>query len=175
MSLININFIISALVIIAVFVMQYVFNMTPCDMCLIERYPYYLLIIIGLASIIFKFEKRATIKKIANYASILILLFGFLYTLRHVLVERNLVNLNSGCTSNLSDLSDKSKLLESLNQTPLIRCDEPTYLFNFISVAEANLIMTFLLLCIILFFEGSINLNNELPITDGCSKISFCM
>ena len=158
MSLININFIISALVIIAVFVMQYIFNMAPCDMCLVERYPYYLLIIIGLASIIFKFEKRATIKRIANYASILILLFGFLYTLRHVLVERGLVNLNSGCTSNLSDLSDKSKLLESLNQTPLIRCDEPTYLFNFISVAEANLIMTFLLLSITLYF---IFLKNE--------------
>ena len=68
------------------------------------------------------------------------------------MVERGLVNLNSGYTSNLSDLSDKSKLLESLNQTPLIRCDEPTYLFNFISVAEANLIMTFLLLSITLYF-----------------------
>ena len=152
MSPININFIISTLVIIAVFVLQYVFNMAPCDMCLVERYPYYLLIIVGLASIIFKFEKRATVTRVTNYASILILLFGFLYTLRHVLVERGLVNLNSGCTSNLSDLSDKSKLLESLNQTPLIRCDEPTYLFNFISVAEANLIMTFLLLSITLYF-----------------------
>ena len=100
MNLININFIISVLVIIAVFVLQYVFKMAPCDMCLVERYPYYLLIIIGLASIIFKFEERATVKRIANYASILILLFGFLYTLRHVLGERGLINLNSGCTYN---------------------------------------------------------------------------
>ena len=53
MSLININFIISALVIIAVFVLQYVFNMAPCDMCLVERYPYYLLIIIGFAGIVY--------------------------------------------------------------------------------------------------------------------------
>ena len=152
MSLININFIISALVIIAVFILQYIFNMAPCDMCLVERYPYYLLIIIGLASIIFKFEERATFKRITNYASALILLFGFLYTLRHVLIERGLFNLNSGCASNLSDLSDKSKLLENLNQTQLVRCDEPTYLFNLISVAEANLIMTFLLLFITLYF-----------------------
>ena len=152
MSLININFVISTLVIITVFVLQYVFNMTPCDMCLVERYPYYLLIIIGLASIVFNFEKSAVIKKVINYASILILLFGFLYTLRHVFVERGLINLNSGCTSNLSDLSDTSKLLESLHQAPLVRCDEPAYLFNYISVAEANLIMTLLLLSITLYF-----------------------
>ena len=126
MSLININFIISALVIIAVFVMQYVFNMAPCDMCLVERYPYYLLIIIGLASIIFKFEKRATVTRVTNYASILILLFGFLYTLRHVLVERGLIYLNLGCTSNLSGLSDKSKLLESLNPVSYTHLTLPT-------------------------------------------------
>lgn len=152
MSLININLAVSTVVIIIVFILQYIFRMAPCEMCLIERYPYYLLIFIGVISFIFNQENKPSFKKISNYISLLILLFGFFYTLRHVGVERGLINLNSGCNINLSNSSDKSLLLESLTQAPLIRCDEPSYLLNLLSVAEANLIITTLLLLISLYF-----------------------
>ena len=43
-----INFIISVIVIFVVLVLQYNFNLPPCDMCIKERYPYYILIFLSL-------------------------------------------------------------------------------------------------------------------------------
>ena len=92
-----------------------------------------------------KIEKTG-LKKIIDYLSILAVLFGCIYTLRHVGIERGILNLSTECSGSLVNTSDKLALLEELNQAGLVRCDEATYLFNFISIAESNLIlMTFLL------------------------------
>ncbi len=152
MNSININLSISLIVLIIVFILEYIFKFIPCDMCLVERYPYYALILLSIIAMYLVRIEKAELKKIIDYVSISTILFGFIYTLRHVGVERGIIKLSTECSGALINTSDKTALLEELNQTALVRCDEATYLFNFISIAESNLILMTFLLFINIYF-----------------------
>ncbi len=152
MNSININLSISLIVLIIVFILEYIFKLIPCDMCLVERYPYYALIFLSIIALYLVRIEKAKLRKIIDYVSISTILFGFIYTLRHVGVERGIIKLSTECSGALINTSDKSALLEELNQAALVRCDEATYLFNFISIAESNLILMTFLLFINIYF-----------------------
>ena len=152
MNSININLSISLIVLIIVFILEYIFKLIPCDMCLVERYPYYALILLSIIAMYLVRIEKAKLRKIIDYVSISTILFGFIYTLRHVGVERDIIKLSTECSGALINTSDKSALLEELNQAALVRCDEATYLFNFISIAESNLILMTFLLFINIYF-----------------------
>ena len=152
MNSININLFISLIVLIIVFILEYIFKLIPCDMCLVERYPYYALILLSIIAMYLVRIEKAKLRKIIDYVSISTILFGFIYTLRHVGVERGIIKLSTECSGVLINTSDKSALLEELNQAALVRCDEATYLFNFISIAESNLILMTFLLFINIYF-----------------------
>ena len=136
------NISISAIVLIAVYVLEYGFKMTPCEMCIIERYQYYSLIVLGIIGL-FSTDKLG---KITQYLMLCILTVGVFYTLYHVGIERSIFEGKSTCSGSFSSVIDKEALLENIEQAPLIRCDVATYLFNFISLAESNLIVTIMLL-----------------------------
>ena len=152
MNSININLSISLIVLIIVFILEYIFKLIPCDMCLVERYPYYALILLSIIAMYLVRIEKVKLRKTIDYVSISTILFGFIYTLRHVGVERGIVKLNTECSGALINTSDKTALLEELNQAALVRCDEATYLFNFISIAESNLILMTFLLFINIYF-----------------------
>jgi len=136
------NISISAIVLIAVYVLEYGFKMAPCEMCIIERYQYYSLIALGIIGL-FSTDKLG---KITQYLMLCILTVGVFYTLYHVGIERSIFEGKSACSGSFSSVIDKEALLENIEQAPLIRCDVATYLFNFISLAESNLIVTIMLL-----------------------------
>lgn len=152
MNSININLSISLIVLIIVFILEYIFKLIPCDMCLVERYPYYALILLSIIAMYLVRIEKVKLRKIIDYVSISTILFGFIYTLRHVGVERGIIKLSTECSGALINTSDKSALLEELSQAALVRCDEATYLFNFISIAESNLILMTFLLFINIYF-----------------------
>ena len=152
MNSININLSISLIVLIIVFILEYIFKLIPCDMCLVERYPYYALILLSIIAMYLVRIEKAKLRKIIDYISISTILFGFIYTLRHVGVERGIIKLSTECSGALINTSDKTALLEELSQAALVRCDEATYLFNFISIAESNLILMTFLLFINIYF-----------------------
>ena len=136
------NISISAIVLIAVYVLEYGFKMAPCEMCIIERYQYYSLIVLGIIGL-FSTDKLG---KITQYLMLCILTVGVFYTLYHVGIERSIFEGKSACSGSFSSVINKEALLENIEQAPLIRCDVATYLFNFISLAESNLIVTIMLL-----------------------------
>ena len=146
---ITINLIIPILVIISVFILEYVYLMQPCEMCLKERYPYYILILIGFFLIIF--NKNYFLYLAFKISSILTIFFGIIYTFRHVGIERGFIQGDSAC-SNSEDAGSISDLLEIIQNAPLIRCDEPTILFNIISIAELNLVTMFILLLLNFYY-----------------------
>ena len=152
MNSININLSISLIVLIIVFILEYIFKLIPCDMCLVERYPYYALILLSIIAMYLVRIEKTKLRKIIDYISISTILFGFIYTLRHVGVERGIIKLSTECSGALINTSDRSALLEALNQAALVRCDEATYLFNFISIAESNLILMTFFLFINIYF-----------------------
>ena len=152
MNSVNINLSISLIVLIIVFILEYIFKLIPCDMCLVERYPYYALILLSIIAMYLVKIGKTKLRKIIDYVSISTILFGFIYTLRHVGVERGIIKLSTECSVALINTSDKTALLEELSQAALVRCDEATYLFNFISIAESNLILMTFLLFINIYF-----------------------
>ena len=52
---------------------------------------------------------------------------------------------NSACSA-IVETSNTNELLTIIQNTPIIRCDEPTVIFNMISLAELNLITMSILL-----------------------------
>ena len=138
-----INFIISVIVIFVVLVLQYNFNLPPCDMCIKERYPYYILIFLSLF-FIYK-SRNLKVNFFLLISSCLTILVGTIYTVYHVGIERGIFVGNSAC-STIVETSNTKDLLAIIQNTPLIRCDEPTIIFNMLSLAELNLITMSILL-----------------------------
>lgn len=136
------NIFTSVIVLVAVYILEYGFKMAPCEMCIIERYQYYSLIVLGIIGLL-SIEKLG---KVTQYLILCILTLGVFYTLYHVGIERSIFEGNSACSGSFSSIIDKETLLKNIEQAPLIRCDVATYLFNFISLAESNLIVTIMLL-----------------------------
>ena len=132
-----INFIISVIVIFVVLVLQYNFNLPPCDMCIKERYPYYILIFLSLF-FIYK-SRNLKVNFFLLISSCLTILVGTIYTVYHVGIERGIFVGNSACSA-IVETSNTKDLLT------IIRCDEPTIMFNMISLAELNLITMSILL-----------------------------
>ena len=140
-----INFIISVIVIFAVLILQYNFNLPPCDMCIKERYPYYILILFSLFFIYN--SKNFKVNFFLLISSCLTILIGTIYTTYHVGIERGVFIGNSACSA-IVETSNTNELLTIIQNTPIIRCDEPTIIFNMISLAELNLITMSILLTI---------------------------
>ena len=143
------NFISSIIVISAVFILQYNFKLPPCDMCIKERYPYYILIIISLFFLLGFNGRKSSI--ILSTVSIISISVGTFYTMYHIGIERNLIKGMSACSS-IIEISNTSDLLNMIKKTPIIRCDEPTLVLQLISLAELNLITMSILLILNLTF-----------------------
>ena len=141
---IAINITISVVILLIVYVLQYFFNMTPCDMCINERYPYYIIIILGTARSVIKLNTKL-IDIITNLIFAIIYFIGLIYSVYHVGIERKYWIGSSNCSSKINAL-DIETLSSQLMEMPIIRCDEPTFLFNFISIAELNSIAMGILL-----------------------------
>ena len=112
--------------------------MTPCDMCINERYPYFIVIILGIVSYGIRSNTKV-IEITTNLIFTIIYFIGLMYSVYHVGIERKYWIGSSNCSSKINTL-DIETLSSQLMEMPIIRCDEPTFLFNFISIAELNTI-----------------------------------
>ena len=135
---IMINLTASILILATVYILQYFFNMAPCDMCIKERYPYYIIGI--LAGVNIAINSNHLIKNlIIKILLIATSFFGFLYSIYHVGIERKFWIGNAECSGQSTAL-DIEALSSQLMNTPIIRCDEATLLFDLVSIAELNVL-----------------------------------
>ncbi len=155
----KINLIISTAALLVVYFLQYILGMHPCEMCVNERYPYFILVILSLVFFVYtKISNNSLIGFIIiiKYLSVLVILGALIYSFMHVGIERGFIENFSACSGSLSDINNAESLLLALEKTPLIRCDEPVLLFNLISIAESNFLLLTLLLLIniyLLFYK----------------------
>ena len=150
-NIFTINLIASTLILLVVYFLEYVLGMQPCEMCINERYPYFILILLSLVFLVFrKTSDKNQIKssKIIKYLSLLVIFGALIYSFIHVGTERGFIEGFSGCSASLSNIDNAESLLLALEEAPLIRCDDPVLLFNFISIAESNFVVLALLLLI---------------------------
>jgi disulfide bond formation protein DsbB len=149
-TILNLILLFSIFALLTAYFIQYVLGHQPCNLCLIERVPYILTIIIITLTLIFKkFEKICLI--------ILVLVFvsAMFISIYHVGIEQGFINESLVC-----DLKNKSgsltteDLLKELKEKT-ISCKDVTFKIFGLSLATINIIISLILSIIItkIFFN----------------------
>ena len=143
-------FIISLISISSALIAEYFFNLQPCELCLKQRHPYYLI----LVSLVFIFIIK-NLNKVVFYLFIqLAAVYGLFYSIWHVGVENKILKGPSGCSVMLTNSESASDLKAQILSKQVISCDEVIWSFFGISAASINtlvLLVIFILNAIYLF------------------------
>ena len=135
----SILFILSVLTLTSAFIIEYIFGYQACNLCLIERIPYGLSIIILLLNFIFK-------KNQIFYSVLLMLIFSFstIISIYHLGIEQNLIEESSICTSQNLDLNTKEQILNSLKELN-ISCKNVAFKIFGLSLTTYNIFLSILM------------------------------
>ena len=124
---------------------QYVLGHRPCNLCLIERIPYIVsVILISLIFLINKFEKLL--------ASVLLIsfIFGAVISFYHVGIEQGFFSESLVCDLKISSENmSKENLLKQMEISSFISCKDVTFRFLGLSLATINTVISILLSAII--------------------------
>ena len=124
--------------------LEYVLNYKPCQLCLYQRIPYLLILIFSFIG--FFFPKNI-------YWLYTIMIFFISSTIisgYHSGIEFGLLNESSSCASNLIENLDKTKLLESLNNS-MPNCKDIEFKLFGLSLATINFLISFVVSFLIYF------------------------
>jgi disulfide bond formation protein DsbB len=100
---------------------QYVGGLTPCELCLYERWPYDASAVLALLALIIG---RRRSSRIVLIAAGLVFLAGAGLAFYHVGVERHWFPGPSACTGPVLNASSEAALEAQLMATPIVRCDQ---------------------------------------------------
>ena len=119
---------------------QYVLGHKPCNLCLIERIPYIVsVILISLIFILNKFEK------IISIIILLFFIFGAIVSFYHFGIEQGFFSESLVCDlENNANLS-KEQLLKQLDSSPIVSCKNVTFRVLGLSLATINTIISIIL------------------------------
>ena len=119
---------------------QYVLGHKPCNLCLIERIPYIVsVILISLIFIINKFEK------IMSIIILFFFIFGAIVSFYHFGIEQSFFSESLVCDlGNNANLS-KEQLLEQLKNSSIVSCKDVTFRVLGFSLATINTIISIIL------------------------------
>ena len=145
-------FLISFSVLLTAYAIQYLLGYEPCNLCLIERIPYALALIILILN--FKFKKDQIFYSVLLT---LVFIFSLLISIYHFGIEQGFFKESSVCgLKNASDIISKEELLKQL-QVKNISCKDVTFKIFGFSLTTVNIILslflTFLLTKIFINYE----------------------
>ena len=145
-------FIISLISIISAYFIEYALGYQPCNLCLIERIPYALSIILIILNYFFKGNGKFIILLL-----ILIFVFSLMISIYHLGIEQGFFEESSICNvKNVSEIISKEELLEQL-QEKTVSCKDVTFRIFGFSLTSFNifisLIITVFLTKIFLSYE----------------------
>ena len=130
----------SVLALIAAYFIEHVLKHQPCNLCLIERIPYFFSVIFIL---IFLFTKKFE-KPILIILS-LIFFFATLIAFYHFGIEQGFIKESLVCDlNNESNILSKEALLNQLKQMP-VSCKDVTFKIFGLSLATFNIFITLIL------------------------------
>lgn len=114
--------------------LQYIYKLTPCDLCIQQRIPYYIGVSIIIFGLIFKKFRDKDFDIIMLTACVL---WSGCVAIYHVAVERHLILESKPCGLTLGQGSD---MMSRIMSAPMIPCDEPQWVFLGVSMAGWNAI-----------------------------------
>tara|TARA_B100000963_G_scaffold342456_1_gene343314 strand:- start:145 stop:627 length:483 start_codon:yes stop_codon:yes gene_type:complete len=125
---------------------QYVLGHKPCNLCIIERIPYILAVI--LISLIFIIEK---FKKIIAWIIMFFFIFGAVISFYHVGIEQGFFSESIVCNLGNSGVNlSKEDLLKQLEAGAAVSCKDVTFRFLGLSLATINTVISILLSAIMI-------------------------
>ena len=141
----KIIFLFSSIALISAYFIEHVLGHQPCNLCLIERIPYGLSII--LISIMF------IIKKNENFFILLLILtfvFSLSISLYHFGIEQGFFQESTVCgVKNFSENLSKEELLKKLSERT-ISCKDVTFRIFGLSLTAINVVISILLIITLL-------------------------
>ena len=150
--LIKLILLISIIALISAFFIEYILGHQPCNLCILERIPYFLAIIVILLNYKFiEFEKFFIL-----FLTILFL-FGTVLSLYHLGIEQGLIQESLVCDlKSGSNLFSKEEILKQL-QEKSVSCKDVTFKMFGLSLTSYNILISIL----ITFSAGKIYFNYD--------------
>ena len=143
-------FIISLISISSALIAEYFFNLQPCELCLKQRHPYYLILVCLVFIFIIKNLNKVVFYLLIQLATV----YGLFYSIWHVGVENKILKGPAGCSAMLTSSENATDLKAQILSKQVISCDEVIWSFFGISAASINtlvLLVIFILNAIYLF------------------------
>jgi len=123
------------------YISQYGFGLVPCELCLAQRIPYFL--VIALSLLCFSF---ASYPKTVFYLIVIALLTGSGIAFYHAGVEKHLFQGPTACTSTASEQQTSLQDLRNrILHAPVIACDQPQWEFYGVTMAALNCLYSLVL------------------------------
>ncbi|MEQ9115268.1 MAG: disulfide bond formation protein B [Rickettsiales bacterium] len=138
----------SVLAIILAYVAEYGFGYKPCFLCILERIPYYLVLIASL--ILWKFASKGL--KLAKWLQLIIILSflsGGMISIYHVGIEQGFISEPSSCSIGIkeafSSLDELKKAIQNSLGNGMPKCSDVQFRVLGLSAASMNLIFSFVM------------------------------
>ena len=150
--ILNFLLVFSVFSILYAFYVEYVLGHKPCNLCILQRFPYIVSIILIVIVTIFKNFQRLVFLLLS-----LIFLLGTLLSLYHVGIEQGLISESFVCTDNVdTSITDKAEILRQL-ENKAVSCKDITFTIIGTSLATINtfisLVITIITLSIFIKYE----------------------
>ena len=136
--------IISLVSIISAYFIEYVLGHQPCNLCLIERIPYGLSIILITLNYLFKKNEKFIILLL-----ILTFCFSFAISVYHLGIEQGLFEESAICSlKNTTGIISKEEILKQL-QEKAVSCKDVTFRIFGLSLTSINIILGLILISLL--------------------------
>ncbi|MGA0861609.1 MAG: disulfide bond formation protein B [Pelagibacteraceae bacterium] len=132
------SFSISSLLI--AYYIEYALGHKPCNLCLIERVPYFISFI--LTSFVLALNR---LEKVISIIILLSFIFGAIVSFYHFGIEQGFFNESLVCNLGNGEALDKEQLLKQLEQSTVTSCKDVTFRFLGFSLATINMIISIIL------------------------------
>ena len=150
--ILNFLLVFSVFSILYAFYVEHVLGHKPCNLCILQRFPYIVSIILIVIVTIFK-----NFQRLAFLLLSLIFLLGTLLSLYHVGIEQGLISESFVCGDNVdTSITDKAEILKQL-ENKAVSCKDVTFTIIGASLASINtfisLVITIITISIFIKYE----------------------
>ena len=134
------TFLISLFALISAYLIEYILDHQPCNLCLIERIPYVVALIIIIIN--YKFNH---LEKYLILLLVIIFLIETIISLYHLGIEQGFITESLVCDlKNSSKILSKEEILQQLQQK-IVSCKDVTFKIFGLSLTTFNVIISLLL------------------------------
>ncbi len=140
--------IISVISLLTAYLAEYIFLLTPCPLCVYQRFPYLIFIMLGIISLSSQYSYR----KYYITVTIIAIIIAFY----HTGIERGIFELSSFCKPLVSvgDSISVADFKKMLYHKEIALCNKPALVIFGLSMTEWNLLLNIFLLTMLCMFKN---------------------